>query len=113
MPPVTPRSVASGATVSTAAAPASTRENTSRPTLSVPNQWAVLGALRVSEAVIAWGSWGTITLHSSASSTQKPTTPAPTRNVRDRRMARYSSRRRSRRATRTPSAVVALTSRPA
>ena len=53
MPPVTPRSVASGATVSTAAAPASTRENTSRPTLSVPNQWAALGALRVSEAVIA------------------------------------------------------------
>ena len=38
MPPKSPSNVASGATVSTGAAPAMTRAKTSRPRLSVPNQ---------------------------------------------------------------------------
>ena len=40
-----PSSVAASATTITERAPATTRENTSRPTWSVPNQWVPEGAL--------------------------------------------------------------------
>jgi hypothetical protein len=55
MPPISPSAVASGATVSTGAAPAITRENTSRPRLSVPNQWLELGAASVCSGSTACG----------------------------------------------------------
>ena len=44
VPPTMPSKVASGATFSVSDAPASTRESTSRPSWSVPNQWPDPGA---------------------------------------------------------------------
>ena len=44
VPSTVPSSVASGAMIRMSLAPTSTRESTSRPSESVPNQWAPTGA---------------------------------------------------------------------
>jgi hypothetical protein len=80
VPPARPRSVASGAIVSTGAAPAMTRANTSRPRLSVPNQWSPLGEASVAAVSTACGS-RTVQRQVSADRTQNITMPKPIRNV--------------------------------
>ena len=76
-----------------------TRENTSRPSRSVPNQWSADGASRSLIGSEASGSWGTSSSPKIAHSTQKPTMIAPAMNDLERR----SSARRSRCATRASS----------
>ena len=57
VPAMIPSSVASGATLSVSEAPASTREKTSRPSWSVPNQCAELGP-RSTASLCSSGSSG-------------------------------------------------------
>src|SRR5271165_336504 len=72
---------------SEARVPQITRESTSRPISSVPNQCAALGALRIALQLVASGSYGATAGASKARSTKNTTTPsaatAPRRRARD------------------------------
>jgi len=92
VPPVTPSRVASGATFMTLVAPASTRENTSRPSVSVPNQCAPPGRTRMSFPS-ASGSCGVRCEPTIAQKIQKPTIRLPATNVFERTSWRSNSRR--------------------
>ena len=81
-------------------APTITREKTSRPSLSVPNQLSAEGEIRSLIGSEASGSFGTSSSPKIAHSTQKPTMIAPAMNDLERR----SSARRSLVATRASSA---------
>src|SRR5271154_7318816 len=63
---------------SDALVPHTTRESTSRPISSVPNQCAALGALRIALQLVVNGSYGATSGASNASSTKKTTTPSAT-----------------------------------
>ena len=77
--------VASGATIRMSRAPTMTRENTSRPSLSVPNQLSADGASRSLSGSEASGSFGTSSSPKIAQNTQKPTMIAPAMNDLERR----------------------------
>src|SRR3954454_3302444 len=62
---------------SDARAPQMTRDRTSRPISSVPNQCAALGALRMAVQLVATGSYGETTGASSARATKNTTTTNP------------------------------------
>ena len=76
---------------SDARVPHMTRESTSRPISSVPNQCAALGALRIALQLVAKGSYGATSGASNASSTKKTTTPNAA-IARRRRARRLSAR---------------------
>ena len=76
-----PSSVASGATIRTSRAPTITRENTSRPSWSVPNQCAPDGAWLIAFRFWAYGLCGTSVGPNTAQKTQNSRITAPTRNV--------------------------------
>src|SRR5258706_643320 len=78
---------------SDARVPQMTRESTSRPISSVPNQWAAVGALRTALQLVASGSYGAIHDAKIASATKKTTTASPTMAPR---------RRSNRRSARSP-----------
>ncbi len=94
VPPMTPRRVATGATMRMSRAPAMTREKTSRPTLSVPNQWLEDGWARTFE-LVPKGSCGVRRDWKIAHTIQNPMIRAPTRKVLERRIRRQVSPRAS------------------
>ncbi len=77
---------------SEARAPQITRDSTSRPISSVPNQYCALGALRTALQLVATGSYGAMYGAKTAITTKKITTTrpsiAPRRRTR-RRQARW------------------------
>ena len=87
-----PTSVASGATSKTSRAPAMTRAKTSRPSVSVPNQWPEPGETRMS-ADCSRGSCGATASPKSAQKTQNPTIRTPATNVFERSSTRSVSAR--------------------
>ena len=83
VPSTVPRSVASGAMMRMLRAPTMTRESTSRPSWSVPNQCPETGRWLTASRSCPSGSCGANTFPRSAHSTQKPAIVAPIRNVFD------------------------------
>ena len=93
VPRMVPSSVARVAITSTEREPTSTREKTSRPIWSVPNQCADDGPLLTASRSWLYGLWGAMCEPTSAHTTQNPTTSAPTRKVFERTSSCSSSRR--------------------
>src|SRR3954453_14203223 len=93
VPRTVPSSVAAGAMIMMSRAPTMTRENTSRPRRSVPNQLSALGDSRACSGLEANGSCSTTSFPKSAQSTQKPTMIAPAMNDFECRSTRTRSRR--------------------
>ena len=77
----------------TRAFPSTTRDRTSRPMSSVPNQCAAEGALRIALQLVSIGSNGASHGASSAAATNKATTTSPI--IAPRRRAQASPRHRS------------------
>ena len=96
VPSTTPSSVAAGAIRSTSREPASTREKTSRPFVSVPNGWPQVGGWLVGKLLSKIGSYGATSRGNIAQKIQKRITIAPITTLGD----RSSSRNRSARAAR-------------
>src|SRR5208282_5190609 len=94
---------------SEARVPQTTRESTSRPISSVPNQCAALGALRIALQLVASGSYGATSGASNASKTKNTTTPSAT--IAPRRRARRLSARQPGECTGNGNAVTTLVTR--
>ena len=73
--------VASGVMIRMSLAPVMTRDSTSRPSGSVPNQCAEDGAVLALSSCCASGLYGANRCPKMAQTTQNSTMPAPTRNV--------------------------------
>src|SRR6266851_750615 len=85
----TPRAVAAVSIRSTVRLPASVRLKTSRPKLSVPNQWCVEGWTNLSSRCTSVGPYGTRIGQRNATTTQRPRTVTPTTPVGRRRTLAY------------------------
>src|SRR5436190_15635212 len=92
VPPMVPRMVASGVTTRMSLAPTMTRESTSRPRLSVPNQCAPDGGLLLNSSCCASGLYGAIACPKSAQTTQNTMMIAPTMKVGRRSSSRQAAR---------------------
>ena len=73
-----------------ACVPQTTRENTSRPISSVPNQCSALGGLRIAPQLVAIGSCGASQPANSASTMKPMTTARPNIAARRRRSLRQA-----------------------
>src|SRR6185437_13002942 len=91
-PRMVPRMVASGVTIRMSRAPTMTRESTSRPRLSVPNQCAPDGGLLLNSSCCASGLYGAIACPKSAQTTQNTMMIAPTMKVGRRSSSRQTAR---------------------
>ena len=81
VPRTVPRMVASGVMTRMFRAPTMTRESTSRPSGSVPNQCAPDGPVLVLSSCCASGLYGANGVPEDAQITQNSKMPAPTRKV--------------------------------
>ena len=88
-----PSRVAAGAMRRMSREPASTREKTSRPFVSVPNGWPQLGGSLGGKWLSKIGSYGATSRAKMAQKTQKAITIAPTMNVGERSRSRMRSER--------------------
>src|SRR5690242_59011 len=92
VPRMVPRMVASGVTIRMSLAPTMTRDSTSRPRLSVPNQCAPDGGLLLNSSCCASGLYGAIACPKSAQITQNTMMIAPTMKVGRRSSSRQAAR---------------------
>src|SRR6201996_5165416 len=81
VPRTVPRMVASGVMNRMSRAPTRTRDSTSRPSGSVPNQWAPDGPALAASNCWASGLYGAIACPNSAQKIQNKMMTAPTMNV--------------------------------
>ena len=81
VPRMVPITVASGVMIRMSLAPTMTRDSTSRPRGSVPNQCAPDGAALLKSRFWASGLYGAIRCPKMAQTTQNSKMPAPTKNV--------------------------------
>ena len=81
VPRMVPRMVASGVMIRMSLAPVMTRDSTSRPSGSVPNQCAPDGAALLESKFCVSGLYGANKCPKTAQTTQNSKMPAPTKNV--------------------------------
>ena len=89
VPRTVPSRVASGVMIRMSLAPAMTRDSTSRPSGSVPNQCAPDGAWLLASSCCASGLYGANRCPKTAQTTQNSTMIAPTQNVALRSSSRH------------------------
>ena len=89
VPRTVPSRVASGVMIRMSLAPVMTRDSTSRPSWSVPNQCADDGAALAASSCCASGLYGAIACPKTAQTTQNSTMLAPTQNVALRSSSRH------------------------